>query len=130
MLKRPFLKGVTYQELADLTGEAKRDVNFEVKAETAEILRTIPGFSTFDHKKNILRNLKPRTGTKDAPRCFGLKLKQATLDGFGANPTTHDSQLIVKHTNQSELELVGAVHVDDIKTAYPSENVFDNDCRT
>ena len=41
-LKKAFLKGVTYEELADLTGEATRGVNFEVAAGTAEILRTIP----------------------------------------------------------------------------------------
>ena len=68
---------------------------------------------------------KTGTGTKDAPRCFGLKLKQATHDGFGAKSTTHDPQLIVKHTDQSELELLGTVHVDDIKIAYPNDNVFD-----
>ena len=31
----------------------------------------------------------------------------------------------MKHTNQSELELIGTVHVDDIKIAYPNESVFD-----
>ena len=43
-VKKAFLKGVTYEELAELTGEAKREANFEVSAETAEILRTILGF--------------------------------------------------------------------------------------
>ena len=34
-VKKVFLKGATYQELADLTCEATRDVNFEVTADTA-----------------------------------------------------------------------------------------------
>ena len=52
---------------------------------------------------------------------------QATHDDFGAKSTTHDSQLIVKHAKKPQgnvLELIGTVHVDDIKIAYPDDRVF------
>ena len=55
-VKKAFLKGVAYDELATLTGEAKREVNFEVAAETVAILKTIKGFEHFDHKRDILWN--------------------------------------------------------------------------
>ena len=63
-MKKAFLKGVAYEELAALTCETKRKVNFEITTETAAILKTIPGFEHFDHRRDILRNLKPGTGTK------------------------------------------------------------------
>ena len=62
---------MTY-ELVNLTGEAKRAFNFEDTAETAEIRRTTRGF---DHERDIRRNPKPGTGTKDDPRCFSLQQK-------------------------------------------------------
>ena len=52
-VKKAFLKGVTYEEPAELKCEAKREVNFEVSAETQEILRTIPGFENVDHEKPV-----------------------------------------------------------------------------
>ena len=41
---------VTYQELSGLTSEMERDVYFELSAETAEVLKTLPGFEEFGHK--------------------------------------------------------------------------------
>ena len=123
-VKKAFLKGVTYEELADLTGEPIRNVNFEITEEVAKILRRFPGYEKFDRRLHVLRNKKPGTGTKDAPRCFAIKLRRATHDEFGAKSTTHDPQLIVKHETGA-LTLIGTIHVDDIKIAWGDDKVFD-----
>ena len=62
----------------------------------------------------------PGTGCKDTPpRCFAIKLKRATTGLFGAKPTTHDPQLIVRHDKAGNLDFIVALHVDDIKVARP-----------
>ena len=105
-VKKAFLKGITYKELAEMSGEPIRNVCFELNAETASILRTCPGYEDFDYRQEILHNLIPGTGTKDAPRCFGIKLDRATNDIFGAKATTHDPQLIVRHILQNNSDPV------------------------
>ena len=65
IVKKAFPKGVIYEVFAQLTGEAEREVNFEVSSETTEILRTIRGFENFDYKKHVLRNIKQCTGAKE-----------------------------------------------------------------
>merc|ERR1712039_736760 len=69
-----FLKGLTYRELAEATGEKEREVCFTLPPGSATVLRTLPGFAHYDESKHCLRCLKPGTGTKDAPRPFSLKL--------------------------------------------------------
>ena len=114
-VKMAFLKGITYKQLAELTGDPVREVNFQVTAEVAAILRTIKGFDQFDHRTQVLSNLKPGTGTNDAPRCFAIKLTWATNDRFGAKATSHDPQLIVRHDKYNKLDFIATKHVEDIK---------------
>eukprot|EP00959_Pyramimonas_sp_CCMP1952_P080098 1674536-Pyramimonas_sp.AAC.1 len=84
-----FLKGLTYQELAEATGETERVVCFTLPPGPATVLRTLPGFERYDDSKHWLQCLKPGTGTKDAPRAFSLKLRRTTR-GFGLRPTSYD----------------------------------------
>ena len=58
-VRKAFLKGVTYDELAKTTGEPRRDVNFELTADAAEILRQIPGYEGFDENVEVLHCDKP-----------------------------------------------------------------------
>ena len=117
-VRKAFLKGITYAELAATTNEPAREVNFELSPDAAAILRQCPGFEDFDPAQEVLNCPKPGTGCKDAPRCFGIKFSRATNDEFGAKPTTHDEQFIVRHTNH-KLDFLGAKHVDDVKAGCP-----------
>ena len=117
-VRKAFLKGLTYEELAATTNEPKRDVNFDLDKDSVAMLRLIPGFESFDPVRETLHNDKPGTGFKDAPRCFSLKLARGTLGTFGAKPLTHDDQLIVRH-QRGTLDFIATVHVDDIKVACP-----------
>eukprot|EP00959_Pyramimonas_sp_CCMP1952_P297613 6225995-Pyramimonas_sp.AAC.1 len=73
-IDKAFLKGLTYEELDHATGEETRMVCFTLPPGCAQVLRTLPGFSSYDESRRCLRRLKPGTGTKDAPRAFSLKL--------------------------------------------------------
>ena len=113
-VKKAFLKGISYDELARITGEPRREVNFELDAESVAVLKTIKGYEDFNPSLEVLHMLKPGTGCKDAPRCFSMQLSKATDETFGAKPTTYDPQLIVRHRNRA-LNFIGTKHVDDIK---------------
>jgi hypothetical protein len=113
-VKKAFLKGISYDELSRVTGETRREVNFELDAESVAVLKTIPGYEDFNPAIEVLNMTKPGTGCKDAPRCFSMQLTKATDGTFGAKPTTYDPQLIVRHTNRA-LNFIGTKHVDDIK---------------
>ena len=68
-----FLKGLTYSELAEATGEKERMVCFTLPPGSATVLRSLPGFEHYDETKHCLQCLKPGTGTKDAPRAFSTQ---------------------------------------------------------
>ena len=102
-----FLKGFTYKELAEATGEKERTVCFRLPPGSAEYLRKFPGFHNFDESKHCLRCIKPGTGTKDAPRAFSLKLRKTTKN-VGLQSTSYDAEFEVK------TDLLTAKHVDDI----------------
>ena len=113
-IRKAFLKGLTYKELAETTQEPAREVNFELAADAVAVLRMCKGYEDFDHRTEVLHMDKPGTGCKDAPRCFSLKLNRATNDIFGARPLTHDDQFIVRHRSR-DLDFIGTKHVDDLK---------------
>ena len=106
-IDKALLKGFTYAELAEATGEKERTVCFKLPPGSAELLRTIPGFEHFDETKHCLQCIKPGTGTKDAPRAFSLKLRKTTTR-IGLQPTSFDTEFEVKP------DLRTAKHVDDV----------------
>ena len=106
-IDKAFLKGYTYKELAEATGEKERIVCFRLPPGTATILRKFPGFMDYDETKHCLWCVKPGTGTKDAPRAFSLKLRQTTQK-LGLQSTSYDPEFEVKK------DLLTAKHVDDI----------------
>ena len=106
---------MTYQEMHELTGEAERIVHFTLPPGSSEVLRLIPGFETFDERTEVLKCVKPGTGTKDAPRAFSLKLASVTRSQVCKMvPTTIDPELEVRH-DHGNLTAMLAKHVDDIK---------------
>ena len=50
-VSKAFLQGVTYEELAKLTGEPVREVNFWLPPSNTPLLRKVPGLETFDPTK-------------------------------------------------------------------------------
>eukprot|EP00959_Pyramimonas_sp_CCMP1952_P084159 1760143-Pyramimonas_sp.AAC.1 len=86
-----FLKGLTYRELAEATGEKERAVRFTLPSGSATALRALPGFENCDESRRCLQRLKPGTGTKGAPRALSLKLGRTTR-GFGLRPTSYDEE--------------------------------------
>eukprot|EP00959_Pyramimonas_sp_CCMP1952_P262359 5485919-Pyramimonas_sp.AAC.1 len=112
-----FLKKLlTYQELAEATGEKERVACFTLPPGSATVPRTLPGFEHCDESKHCLQCLKPGTGTKDAPRAFSLKLRRTTR-GFGFRPTSYDEEL------DTSSNLLTAKHVDDINEAGTGDTI-------
>ena len=66
-VRKAFLKGVSYEELSQVTNQPARKVAFELDGDAVEVLQTLPGFSNFDPYNEVLEMLKPGTGCKDAP---------------------------------------------------------------
>ena len=69
-VKKAFLKGISYDELAEHMGQARREVDFELSEQAEAVLRTLPGYDDFDPRFEVLSMVRPGTGCKDAPR-FG-----------------------------------------------------------
>ena len=80
---KAFLKGVTFDEMAQTTNEASREVNFELDEASSKILQTLPGYHDFDPRIEVVHCDKPGTGCKDAPRAFSIQLAKAPNDDFG-----------------------------------------------
>ena len=115
---KALLKGLTYRELADATGEQERTVCFTLPPGSAAVLRTLPGFEDYDESKHCLRCLKSGTGTKDAPRAFSLKLKRTT-ENIGLVSTSYDPEF------EMTKDLLTAKHVDDIHMAGTDSSIND-----
>ena len=119
-IDKAFLKGFTYKELAEATGERERVVCFKLPPGSATFLRKFPGFEDFDETIHCLQCIKPGTGTKDAPRAFSLKLRKTTQQ-IGLKSTSYDPEFEIKK------DLLTAKHVDDINMA-GTEAAIDNYC--
>eukprot|EP00959_Pyramimonas_sp_CCMP1952_P182954 3825826-Pyramimonas_sp.AAC.1 len=88
-IDKAFLNGLTCEELAHATGEETRMVCFALPPGSAQVLRTLPGFSSYDESRHCLGCLKPGAGAKDAPRAFSLELRTTTR-AIGLTPTSYD----------------------------------------
>ena len=115
-ISKAFLQGVTYDELAKLTGERPREVNFYLPASNIPVLRKIKGFENFNPATEVLHCDKPGTGLVDAPRAFSIKLSSVTCEKCGLMPSKVDPELCFKHIN-GRLVCLMTKHVDDLKIA-------------
>jgi hypothetical protein len=115
-ISKAFLQGVTYDELAKLTGERPREVNFYLPASNIPVLRKVKGFENFNPATEVLHCDKPGTGLVDAPRAFSIKLSSVTCDKCGLMPSKVDQELCFKHVN-GRLVCLMTKHVDDLKIA-------------
>ena len=108
---------VNLKELAKLTGETPREVNFYLPADDVALLRTIPGFENFDPLREVLHCDKPGTGLADAPRAFQIKLSMILSNKCRMYPSKIDAELCFRHDDQGRLVCVMTIHVDDLKIA-------------
>ena len=77
-----FLKGMTYKEIARVTGDHLRSVHFDFPAKDAWLLRQLPGMKGYGNNLEILDLVKAMWGLKDAPRAFGMRLKVTLRDCY------------------------------------------------
>ena len=110
-----FLRGLTFKELSQLTGQPERDVAFMPPANSEVYFRELPGLSNLNFQTEVLRLLKPAYGLKDAPKAWRLRLDQA-LRELDLHPVHTDGSIYTKH-NDNRLVLIISTHVDDIKGA-------------
>ena len=128
-VSKAFAKGMTFQELSELTGEPLRAVQFEVAEEDVAALRRIPGFEDFNPHTEVLTMLKPIYGLKDAPRAWRKKLDKV-LRAWGLSQAVSDTQIYLRHhaidrgrTSAHACEpprkilMILSTHVDDLKGA-------------
>ena len=87
-----FLKGMTFEEIAAVTGEPLRSVQFEVPPRDAWLVQQLPGMADFDHQSEVLDLIKALWGLKDTPRAFSLRL-QRTLKHLGYVQGIMDPQI-------------------------------------
>eukprot|EP00971_Amphidinium_carterae_P298645 5933160-Amphidinium_carterae.2 len=119
-VRKAFLQGATYAELAEEGTGVVKEVCFEVPPGTVAILRRIHGYETFDPKTEVLGLLKPGNGLRDAPRAFSVKLRKRTRE-FGWVSSTVDPELELLWDSKRSLVGLLCKHVDDIKIASPRE---------
>jgi hypothetical protein len=144
-VSKAFAKGMTFEELARLSGEPLRHVQFELAPEDVLLLKKLPGFENFDPATEVLDMVKPIYGLKDAPRAWRKKLHEV-LTKFGMRPSKSDPQVYMSHypwnddnepgkirsgslvsregadgpTNfgsRRQLKIILTTHVDDLKGA-------------
>ena len=118
-----FLKGLTYKEISDMTGESLRMVYFHLPKGVAAVMRQIPRYKEYDERYHCLRRTRPGNGTQDAPRAFWLKLALVTRSPeIGFVPTTMDKDLELKHEHGQLVALVWK-HVGDVKFGAPESRL-------
>ena len=128
-VSKAFAKGMTFQELSELTGEPLRAVQFEVAEDDVTALRRIPGFEDFNPQTEVLTMLKPIYGLKDAPRAWRKKLDKV-LCQWGLSQAVSDTQIYLRHhpsdkprepvntgAERRSLLMILSTHVDDLKGA-------------
>ena len=112
-IRKAFLQGITYEELAQISGEPVREVNFTLPRDSWPILRMIPGYEDFDINSEVLHCEKPGTGLREAPRCFSLKFRKVT-QALGLRSCSVEPELEMMH-RQNKLVALLCKHIDDVK---------------
>eukprot|EP00959_Pyramimonas_sp_CCMP1952_P140427 2938493-Pyramimonas_sp.AAC.1 len=97
---------------------ARRLSWFASQPGSAQVLRTLPGFSSDDGSRRCLGCLKPGAGTRGAPRAFSLMLR-TTARSIGLSPASYDPEF------EFSQDLLTAKHADDINMTCLEKNVDD-----
>ena len=109
-----FLRGLTFPELAALTGEAARVVCFDPPADYCDLVAKLAGLKDMNWERETLLMLRPVYGLKDAPRAWRRRLHEA-LTGLGFQALKTDSALYALRAQDGSLSCLLSAHVDDLK---------------
>ena len=110
-----FLKGLTFKELAELTGEPERRASFHPPKGYESFINELPNMSSYDRATMELLMLVPIYGLKDAPRGWRKKL-HITLLALGGKPLRTDQAMYCWHNAKTKaLSMLLSAHVDDLK---------------
>ena len=93
-VSQAFLRGLTFEQAAQMKDEVQRDVQFTVPPGSIPVLQKLPGFEDFNPFTEVLRMLRCGFGLKDAPRLWN-KLLRKVLKDVGLVPLQSDPQLFV-----------------------------------
>jgi hypothetical protein len=113
-VSKALLRGVAYEELAELTGEKPREVNFYLPASNIPLLQKVPGFGNFNPTREVRHCDKLCAGLVDAPRAFSLKLSKVTRDECKMAPSDVDPELCFRR-EEGRLVCLMTKHVDDLE---------------
>ena len=110
-----FLQGLTFAQLAELTGEPLRVVGLIPLKGTEQYFTEMPDLKNVNFQVSDLKMVKAVYGLKDAPRAWRKRLDQIfrELHGHSLNM----DQAIYRWHDGSGLICVVSTHVDDLKLA-------------
>jgi hypothetical protein len=109
-----FLRGLTFQQLAELTGQPVRKASFQVPRGYETFIQEIEGMGHFSPLLHELVMDKAIYGLKDAPRAWRKRLHQALLQ-LHARQMKCDAAIYMWHDSSGSLVLIVSTHVDDLK---------------
>ena len=112
-----FLRGLTFQELADLEGTPVRQVCMELPKCSVPLLKMLDGYKDFSSVLETLEMLRPGFGLKDAPYAWGRRLDAHMRTMQKMYPIHADKKLYVDHSAEQprRLRKMSSSHIDDIK---------------
>ena len=113
-ISQAFLRGLTFEEIKELDGEIKREVQITLPPGSIPVLRQIKGYEDFDPHTEVLGLLRGGFGLKDAPRLWQKKL-QTILEKAGGRSLVTEPKLYVFNDPEGNLNMVLSSHVDDLK---------------
>ena len=117
-----FLQGMSFEELAKVTGEEIREVCFNPPKGSWKFLSTFPCMKGCSETTHLLALKKGVYGLKDAPRAWRLKIDQV-LRELGGVPMKSEPCLYMWHNSKRQLTLICSTHVDDFKICGEKEAV-------
>ena len=106
-----FLRGLTFDQLADVTGEPLREVSFVPPKGSEEHFKKL--CPQYDQYKHVLRMYKAIFGLADAPRAWRKRLHQI-LTKLGARALRVDGAIYIWF-HDNVLAGITSAHVDDLK---------------
>jgi len=95
-VSQAFAKGLTFEEIARLSGTPLREVEVDLTQADVALLRRLPGWESFNRATETVKMLKPVYGLKDAPRAWRKRLHQV-LSSWGMSQLLAEPELYVSH---------------------------------
>ena len=109
-----FLQGMSFEELARLTGTEARDVAFTPPRGSERFFIELKGMHDLNFSTEVFKLLKAAYGLRDAPRAWRIRL-DLELRKLGGIPLPTDKAIYCFYDNSQNLEAIVSTHVDDLK---------------